>query len=118
VGEQEFVAKPVGTGPYKFVEWKTGEYLDLVRNDHYWGTKPSVKMGHMVFVPDAVTRVQMLQAGEVDLVDITPCDQVKPLEQAGYNVKIPVGDRPAGPEPGAGDGLESAQAPASSRANA
>jgi peptide/nickel transport system substrate-binding protein len=88
VGEQEFVAKPVGTGPYKFVEWKTGEYLDLVRNDDYWGAKPVVKMGHMVFVPDAVTRVQMLQAGEVDLVDTTPWDQVKPLEQAGYNVAI------------------------------
>jgi peptide/nickel transport system substrate-binding protein len=88
VGEQEFTAKPVGTGAYKFVEWKTGEYLDLVRNEDYWGTKPAVKAGHMLFVPDAVTRVQMLQAGEVDLVDTTPWDQVKPLQDAGYNVAI------------------------------
>lgn len=88
VGEQEFVAKPVGTGAYKFVEWKTGQYLDLVRNEDYWGPKPTVKAGRMVFVPDPVTRVQMLQAGEVDLVDTTPWDQVKPLQQAGYNVAI------------------------------
>lgn len=88
VGEEEFVANPVGTGAYKFVEWKTGEYLDLVRNDDYWGDTPAVKEAHMLFVPDPVTRVQMLQAGEVDLVDTTPWDQVKPLEQAGYNVAI------------------------------
>ena len=48
----------------------------------------AVKTGHMVFVPDAIVRVQMLQAGEVDLVDTTPWDQVKPLEQAGFNVAI------------------------------
>jgi peptide/nickel transport system substrate-binding protein len=88
VGEQEFMAKPIGTGAYKFVEWKTGQYLDLVRNDDYWGPKPAVKAGHLVFVPDAMARVQMLQAGEVDLVDTTPWDQVKPLKDAGFNVAI------------------------------
>jgi peptide/nickel transport system substrate-binding protein len=88
VGEQEFMAKPVGTGPYQFVEWKTGEYMDLVRFDGYWGEKPPVKMGHMVFVNDPMTRVQMLQAGEVDLVDTTPWDQVGMLKDAGFNVAI------------------------------
>ncbi|MCX8031902.1 MAG: ABC transporter substrate-binding protein [Thermoleophilia bacterium] len=88
VGEQEFVAKPVGTGPYKFVEWKTGEYLDLVRFDEYWGQKPAVVKGHMVFVPDPMTRVQMLQAGEVNLVDTTPWDQVNMLKEKGFNVAI------------------------------
>jgi peptide/nickel transport system substrate-binding protein len=88
VGEEEFVANPVGTGPYQFVEWKTGEYLDMVRYDDYWGDKPAVKSGHLVFVPDPVTRVQMLQAGEVNLVDTTPWDQVATLEDAGFNVAI------------------------------
>jgi len=88
VGEDEFLITANGTGPYKFVEWKTGQYLDLVRNDDYWGTKPAVKAGHLLFVPDAMARVQMLQAGEIDLVDTTPWDQVKPLEQAGYPVAI------------------------------
>ena len=88
VGEQEFVAKPVGTGPYKFVEWKTGEYMDLVRFDDYWGEKPAVVKGHMVFVPDPMTRVQMLQAGEVNLVDTTPWDQVNMLKEKGFNVAI------------------------------
>jgi peptide/nickel transport system substrate-binding protein len=88
VGEEEFVAKPVGTGPYQFVEWKTGEYVDMVRYDNYWGEKPPVVKGHLVMVNDPVTRVNMLKAGEVDLVDTTPWDQVAPLEDEGFNVAI------------------------------
>jgi peptide/nickel transport system substrate-binding protein len=88
VGEAEFVAKPMGTGPYQFVVWKTGEYLDLARFDGYWGEKPVVKAGHMVFVGDPMTRVQMLQAGEVDLVDTAPWDQAGMLMDEGFNVAI------------------------------
>jgi len=88
VGEAEFVAKPMGTGPYSFVEWKTGEYMDMVRYDGYWGEKPAVKAGHMVFVGDPMTRVQMLQAGEVDLVDTTPWDQAGMLKDEGFPVAI------------------------------
>ena len=43
VGEEEFVNHPVGTGPYKFVAWNRGEYIDLERNEEYWGEKPQVK---------------------------------------------------------------------------
>jgi len=88
VGEEQFVANPVGTGAYSFVEYKTGEYMDLARYDGYWGDKPAVVEGHMVFVGDPMTRVQMLQAGEVDLVDTTPWDQVALLEDAGFDVPI------------------------------
>ena len=31
----------VGTGPYKFVEWKTGEYVLEERNEQYWGPRPA-----------------------------------------------------------------------------
>lgn len=88
VGEEEFVANPVGTGPYQFVEWKTGEYVDMVRYDGYWGEKPAVVKGHLLMVNDPTTRVQMLMAGEVDLVDTTPWDQVLILKDAGFNVAI------------------------------
>ncbi|HXP10657.1 MAG TPA: ABC transporter substrate-binding protein, partial [Acidobacteriaceae bacterium] len=35
--------RATGTGPYKFVEWKTGEYVLEERNDQYWGPRPAVK---------------------------------------------------------------------------
>ena len=37
VGEEEFLKHPVGTGPYKFVTWKPGQYIDIEANEDYWG---------------------------------------------------------------------------------
>src|SRR3989339_1592916 len=32
--------KPIGTGPFKFAEWKTGDYVKVIRNDNYFKGKP------------------------------------------------------------------------------
>jgi peptide/nickel transport system substrate-binding protein len=84
VGEEQFVNKPVGTGPYKFIEWKPGEYLDLEANADYWGTKPPVKQAHILFATEETTRVAMLQAGEVDVITSTPMGMVELLGKAGF----------------------------------
>lgn len=91
VGQDEFVKKPVGTGPYKFVEWKQGEYIDLQANDDYWGAKPSVKQVRVFFVREDTSRVAKLKAGEVDMITETPYALVKDLETTGFKTtKIPV----------------------------
>jgi peptide/nickel transport system substrate-binding protein len=36
-------AKPVGTGPYKFVNWKKGQSIEIARNGDWWGTKPAAE---------------------------------------------------------------------------
>jgi len=70
---------PIGTGPFKFKEWKKGAYVTLVRNDDYW--KPGLPyLDEIVFrvVPDAASRavafekgdVQVLRGGDVDNVEI------------------------------------------------
>jgi peptide/nickel transport system substrate-binding protein len=68
VGNEEFNAAPVGSGPYVFDEWNRGAEVRLVRNDQYWGN--SGVFGSAVFraVPDAATRVANLRAGAADLV--------------------------------------------------
>lgn len=63
----------VGTGPYKFSAWKHGQEIELVRNDGYWGTKPTIPAFTVRVVPDSQTALAALQAGEVDLVlDLLP----------------------------------------------
>lgn len=58
--------KPVGTGPFKFVEWKKGQYIRLDRNDDYWKEGlPYLDRIVGRFIPDASTRTAAMENGEV-----------------------------------------------------
>ncbi|OWT73741.1 MULTISPECIES: ABC transporter substrate-binding protein [unclassified Achromobacter] len=57
--------KPIGTGPFKFVQWERGRYVRLDRNEKYW--KPGLPYLNRIvarFIPDAATRSAALEAGE------------------------------------------------------
>ena len=58
--------KPVGTGPFKFVEWKKGQYIRLDKNENYW-QKGLPYLDRIVgrFIPDASTRTAAMENGEV-----------------------------------------------------
>jgi len=61
--------KPVGTGPFKFVEWTKGATVKLVRNDAYW-EKGKPYLDNVVFpiVPQATNRATALETGEADFL--------------------------------------------------
>jgi peptide/nickel transport system substrate-binding protein len=84
VGEQEFSARAVGTGPYKLVNYVTGQYADLEAFDGYWGPKPAIKKVRFAFVKADDTRIAMLKAGEADLIVFTPYTNVPELTKAGF----------------------------------
>ena len=64
---------PVGSGPYKFSEWKRGDSLALIANESYWGSAPAVKSIVFRAVPEVSSRLNELRAGTVDIVvGITP----------------------------------------------
>ncbi|MBI3979988.1 MAG: hypothetical protein HY331_17580 [Chloroflexi bacterium] len=69
VGAEEFSQKPVGSGPYKFVEWKKGDRVIVEANNDWWGGKPKVKNVVLRDVTEPSTRVSLLLSGEVDIVD-------------------------------------------------
>lgn len=74
-GFDEFLKKPVGTGPYKFSEWIRDDRVTLVKNDDYFGEKG--KWDKLVFrsIPEEATRVSELLTGGVDIaVQIPPTD--------------------------------------------
>ncbi len=57
-----------GTGPYRFVEWKMGQFIKLTKFEGYWGPKPQIDEVEITFRPEAGIRLAALQAGEVDWV--------------------------------------------------
>ncbi len=79
IGTNPANQKPVGTGPFKFGEWKRGASIKLVRNDQYWdGGKPFLESIIFQVIPQAANRVPALQTGEIDeLLDFyTPKPEV------------------------------------------
>jgi peptide/nickel transport system substrate-binding protein len=60
---------PVGTGPFRFVEWIPNERIVVEANPDYWEGKP--KIDRLVFkvVPDSSTRLIQLQTGQIQVMD-------------------------------------------------
>ncbi|MGH2360284.1 MAG: ABC transporter substrate-binding protein [bacterium] len=94
IGKDAFARAPVGTGPYKFVEWVKDQRVVLEANPDYWAGAPKIK--RIVFRPilDASARVAALRAGEVDLATGIDSEFV-PLIERDSNLKILT--RPGGP---------------------
>ena len=57
----------VGCGPYKFAEYKSGEYIKLVRNENYAGEPAQIENFMMPFIPNDDTAKAALLKGEVDI---------------------------------------------------
>lgn len=64
----DFSRAPVGTGPFKFVEWKTNTHVILERNADYWGDKPPLDRVIFKVVPEEGARMIALQTGDADMV--------------------------------------------------
>jgi len=77
----DFWRKPVGTGPYRVVEYKAEQYLNLEAFDEYWGGRPPIRLLRFVEVPELSSRINGLLAGEYDFAcDITP-DQIATIDK-------------------------------------
>jgi len=91
--ETEPAMLPVGTGPFKLVEYRRGEWFKAERNELYWGTRAGLRRMTFRFLPDDTTRVLALQAGEAGMILDVPREQASTLRtQAGMSViEAPVG---------------------------
>ncbi|MEM7238854.1 MAG: ABC transporter substrate-binding protein [Pseudomonadota bacterium] len=66
VRSADLANNPVGTGPFKFVEWKKGQFVRLEKNETYW-KEGLPYLDRLVgrFIPDASTRTAAMESGEV-----------------------------------------------------
>jgi len=85
----EFNRKPVGTGPFRFVEWRRGDRLVMEANPQYHGGRPALDRLIYRVIPDAVVLLQELRAGGVDFIESPPLTEVARLKQtAGLQVLV------------------------------
>lgn len=76
----------VGTGPFRFVEYRSGENISVERNPDYWGDEPALESITFRFFPESSSRMRALEAGEVDLALEVPREDVEGLEAAGLEI--------------------------------
>lgn len=62
--------EPVGTGPYRFAEWKTGQSITLIENDNYWDKKPRIIGIVYRIIPSMTVVFQLLKKGDLDLASL------------------------------------------------
>ncbi len=82
-GPQALLAKPVGTGPFKFVQWVRDERLVLERNPDYWQGPPDLNKVTFRYIPEFSARLAALLAGEVDIMKDVPPHAVEMVDRSG-----------------------------------
>lgn len=80
---ETLATRPVGTGPFRFVEWVQESHVRLRRFDGYWDApRPYLDEVIFRFIPDPAAALAAFLAGDADVVDISP-DRVALLQAPG-----------------------------------
>ncbi len=87
VGQAGFDEHPMGTGPYKFVEWVKGDHITMEANMDYWRGAPKIQTVIFRPIPESATRVAAIQTGEVDIVTRLSSEEAQSLLGV-ENVKV------------------------------
>lgn len=87
INTAEFNERPIGTGPFKVVEWRSGESVTLEANPDFYRGKPYLDRWVIRIIPSADARVLALQTGEVDFGSIRGKDVPKFLDNPKFTVK-------------------------------
>lgn len=93
-GIEHFRKHPIGSGPWKFVSFTSGESCVMDANTEHWRVVPHFKRFIQYVVPEEATQVAMLKRGEVDIITGITLDKVVELRDEGWRVEqadIPTG---------------------------
>ena len=87
VGQDEFRANPVGSGPWKFVEHTPETSFTMEAFTEHWRTVPEFKTVQFIQVPEEATRIALLETGEADIVDGIQSDRIVELKAEGWRAE-------------------------------
>jgi peptide/nickel transport system substrate-binding protein len=77
---EDYFKNPVGSGPFKFVEWKQDDRIVLEANEDYWAGRPYLDKVIFRSIPDNGARYMELQAGTIDMMDGVNPEDVESIE--------------------------------------
>jgi ABC-type transport system substrate-binding protein len=80
--KDNFAKNPVGTGPYKFVQWVENQQITLESNPDYWGTQPDIKFVVLRVIPDTFQQINEFKAGKIDIMLVPPFELKQLSEDA------------------------------------
>ena len=66
----DFGQKPIGTGPWKFVEWRHDDYLKFAKNAEYFDGPPKMDSLLARIIPERSTATAEFEAGNVDVLNV------------------------------------------------
>lgn len=82
---------PNGTGPFRFARWSKGDRVDLVRNERYWGKKPTLSRASFRVIDDPSAAYAALMAGNIDAYTNFPAPENLPQFEADPRFTVMVG---------------------------
>src|SRR2546426_10016307 len=82
LGPEKLAQNPIGTGPFKFVEWKRDERLVLERNADYWQGPADATRVTFRFIPEFSARLAALLSGEIYVMKDVPPHVVDAVERS------------------------------------
>lgn len=86
--QSDLLNKPIGTGPFKLTDFKADQYVELAKNDSYFGGTP--KIDKFIFkVTNTETELSELAKGDIDVVTLSSIkeEDLKELKDAGIKIE-------------------------------
>ncbi len=80
INTDQFNRHPIGTGPYEFQEWVSGQKIVLNANSDYFEGRPNIDEFFYRIIPDSSTMFQELLSGGVDMMDLNPLQYLRKSE--------------------------------------
>jgi len=87
MGAEAFRKKPIGSGPWKFVELVSKTSIKFEANTQHWREVPYYQYVTELMVPEQSTRIAMLKAGDVDIALAIDYDKLVELKKAGFRTE-------------------------------
>lgn len=83
--------KPIGTGPFTFVEWVQDDHLTVARNDSYWQTPAYLDEITFKPIPDSDARKAAFDAGDIDLYSTGSSNEITEYQATPDDFSVTIG---------------------------